>query len=171
MAHGTMGEDKFDEFRALHAEGKGRNVIAREMGITPSVVSRTAEHLGLDFDRTKMQAATAARLADLAERRSLLAEDLISDAEKLRTRMWEPRLYWDWGGKDHDYDEKTADEPTAADQRALMGAAGMAIDRSLKLAPPEVSSGVDAAKSMLGGIGEALAALVRAEDELPDAGE
>ncbi|WP_405699086.1 hypothetical protein OG209_05195 [Streptomyces sp. NBC_01383] len=166
-----MSEDKWDTMRALHAEGLGRNAIAREMGIAPAAISRTAARLGLTFDRSKMQAATAARLADLAERRSLLAEDLISDAEKLRARVWEPRLYWDWGGKDHDYDDKLADEPTAGDQRALMGAAGMAIDRSLKLAPPEVSSGVDTAKSMLGSIGEALAQFVQAEDQQPDDGE
>lgn len=165
MPHGTIAEDRFDEFRELHAQGLGRNAIAREMGVAPVCVSRTAAHLGLTFDRSKIQAATQARLADLAERRSLLAEDLIGDAEKLRQQIWEPHLYWDWGGKDHDYDEKTADEPTPADKRALMGAAGMAIDRSLKLAPTEETSGLDNAKSMLGSLGEALTAFSRAEDE------
>lgn len=163
MPHGTMGEDRFDEFRELHAQGFGRNQISREMGIEKSVVSRTAAHLGLDFDRSRIQAATVARLADLAERRSLLAEDLITDAEKLRAEVWQPRTYWDWGGKDHNYDEKEH-VATAADKRALMGAAGMAIDRSLKLAPNEESSGLDAAKSMLGNLGELLTAFSRAED-------
>lgn len=165
MPHGTVAEARFDEFRELHTQGLGRNAIAREMGIAPACVSRTAEYLGLTFDRTLMQAATAARLADLAERRSLLAEDLISDAEKLREQIWQPHLYWDWGGKDHDYDEKLADQPTPGDKRALMGAAGMAIDRSLKLAPSEESSGLESAKSMLGSLGEALTAFSRAEDE------
>lgn len=165
MPGGTISEDRFDEFRELHAQGLGRNAIAREMGIAQAVVSRTAAYLELTFDRSKIQAATAARLADLAERRSLLAEDLIGDAEKLRKQLWEPHLYWDWGGKDHDYDDKLADEPTAGDKRALMGAAGMAIDRSLKLAPNEEMSGLDNAKSMLGSLGEALTALSRAEDE------
>ncbi|MYX67369.1 hypothetical protein K388_05572 [Streptomyces sp. KhCrAH-43] len=167
MANERMGKDKWDRLRELHAQGLGRNAIAREMGLANSVVSRTAEHLGLSFDRSKIEAANRARLIDLAERRSLLAEDLIGDAERLRAEVWEPRTYWDWGGKDHDYDEREH-QPTAADKRALIGAAGMAIDRSLKLAPAEVSSGVDAAKSMLGSIGEALAGFVRAEDDLPD---
>lgn len=159
MPRGIMSEDRWDEFRELHAQGMGRNAISRKMGITACVISRTAEHLGLDFDRSKIQAATVARLADLAERRSLLAEDLISDAEKLRSRIWEDHLYWDWGGKDHDYDERTH-EATPADKRALMGAAGMAIDRSLKLAPPEVSGGGEEdAKSMLGNLFNGLAAL------------
>lgn len=160
MPDGTIAEDRFDEFRELHAQGMGRNAIAREMGIAQVVVSRTAVHLGLTFDRSRIQAATQARLADLAERRSLLAEDLVGDAEKLRAQIWEPHLYWDWGGKDHDYDEKTADEPTPADKRALMGAAGMAIDRSLKLAPNEAAGGADDAKSMLGKLAEGIAAMV-----------
>lgn len=172
MPQGLMAEDRWDEFRELHAEGLGRNAIARQMGINTSVVSRTAAHLGLDFDRSRIAAATAARVADVAERRSLLAEDLVSDAERLRAQLWQPHLYWDWGGKDHDYDEKLADEPTPADKRALMGAAGMAIDRSLKLLPAEAGGGADEAKSMLGKLAEGIAAIVNQSDEtLDDEGE
>ncbi|MFF2852678.1 hypothetical protein ACFVT5_41255 [Streptomyces sp. NPDC058001] len=163
--YGLMSQDRWDELRELHAQGKGRNAISREMGITNSVVSRTAAHLGLEFDRSKIAAATEARLADLAERRSLLAEDLIDDAEKLRAQMWEPTTVYAFGGKDNEYNEHVFDEAPAADKRALMGTAGMAIDRSLKLAPAEESSGLDAAKSMLSGLGEALSALARAEGE------
>lgn len=165
MPQGLMAEDRWDEFRELHTEGLGRNAIARRMGINTSVVSRTAAHLGLDFDRTRIAAATAARVADVAERRSLLAEDLISDAEKLRAQVWAPQTYFDWGGKDHKFDTHEAPEPIPADKRALMGAAGMAIDRSLKLLPPETSSGVDQAKSMLGSLGELLSAYSRSEDD------
>ncbi|MGQ4353169.1 hypothetical protein [Streptomyces drozdowiczii] len=164
MPEGPMGQDKWDRFRALHAEGLGRNAIAREMGIAQAVVSRTAVHLGLTFDRSKIQAATAARLADLAERRSILAEQLTGDAEKLRAQMWEPTTVFAFGGKDNTFASEVLDEAPAADKRALMGTAGMAIDRSLKLAPAEGSSGLDAAKSMLGSLGEALAAYSRAED-------
>ncbi|MFJ6566634.1 hypothetical protein ACIQNU_04390 [Streptomyces sp. NPDC091292] len=160
-----MAQARWDELRELHAQGKGRNQISREMGITNSVVSRTAAHLGLEFDRSKIAAATEARLVDLAERRSLLAEDLIGDAEKLRAQMWEPTTVYAFGGKDNEYNEHTFNEAPAADKRALMGTAGMAIDRSLKLAPNEESSGVEAAKSMLSGLGEALSAFARAEDE------
>ncbi|MFS4103769.1 hypothetical protein [Streptomyces sp. PD-S100-1] len=164
-----MSEDKWDDVRRLHAEGKGRNAIARELGIEASCISRTAAHLGLTFDRSKIEAATRARLADLAERRSLLAENLTSDAERLREQIWEPRKYWDWGGKDHDFDTYDADEPTAADKRALMGAAGMAIDRSLKLAPVETSgSGADDAKSMLGKLAQGIAELASQDSDAAD---
>ncbi|MDX3282920.1 hypothetical protein [Streptomyces scabiei] len=130
------------------------------MGIKAvACISRTAEHLGLTFDRTRIQAATAARLADLAERRSLLAEDLQSDAERLREQIWQPHLYWDWGGKDHEYDEKLADEPTPGDKRALISAMATAVDRSLKLVPAEDSGGADNERSMLGNLAAGIAAL------------
>ncbi|MFD6490662.1 hypothetical protein [Streptomyces sp. NPDC060188] len=165
MPDGTVSPDRFDEFREHHTAGLGRNAIARAMGLPASVISRTAVHLGLDFDRSRIQAATAARLADLEERRALLAEDLVSDAEKLRQQMWEPTTVYAFGGKDNEYNEHTFGEAPAAEKRALMGTAGMAIDRSLKLAPREPNSGLDNAKSMLSSLGDALTALSRAEDE------
>ena len=165
MPEGTTSEDRFDELRALHAQGMGRNTIAREMRLSQSCVSRTAEYLGLTFDRSRIEAATKARLADLAERRALLAEDLLGDAEKLRAQMWEPTTVYSFGGKDNTYEDHTFDEAPASEKRALMSTAGMAIDRSLKLVPAEESSNLDGAKSMLGSLGEALARYSREEDE------
>jgi hypothetical protein len=165
MPTGTISEDRFDEFRALHAEGYGRNRIAREMGIAPVTASRTAEYLGLTFDRSKIEAATKARLADLAERRALLAEDLLEDAEKLRAQMWKPTIVYSFGGKDNTYEEHEFAEAPAAEKRALMSTAATAIDRVLKLVPAEESSNLDSAKSMLGSLGEALARYSREEDE------
>ncbi|MFJ9037981.1 hypothetical protein ACIRF8_15480 [Streptomyces sp. NPDC102406] len=138
------------------------------MGIEKSVISRTAARLGLDFDRSKIAAATQARLADLAERRSLLAEALQDDAEKLRAQMWEPTTVYAFGGKENTFASEILDEAPAAEKRALMGTAGMAIDRSLKLAPAEASGGADDAKSMLGKLAEGIAAIVN-EDAPSDA--
>lgn len=166
MPGGTIDPERFDELRDLHTQGYGRNRIAREMDVPPVMVSRTAEHLGLTFDRSQIQAATEARLADLAERRSMLAEDLIGDAEKLRAQMWEPTTVFSFGGKDNTYEDHDFDEAPAAEKRSLMSTAGMAIDRSLKLAPTQESSGLDAAKSMLGSLGDALVALSRQADEV-----
>lgn len=165
MPGGTISEDRFGEFRDLHSQGFGRNAIAREMSIAPVVASRTAEYLGLTFDRSQIQAATEARLADLAERRSLLAEDLMTDAEKLRAQMWQPAVVYAFGGKDNVYAEEPVSEPPPADKRALMATAATAIDRVLKLVPPEVSSGADDAKSMLGKLAEGIAAIVQQGDE------
>lgn len=167
--YGLMAEARWDELRELHAQGLGRNAISRAMKITNSVVSRTAAHLGLEFDRTMIEAATRARLADLAERRSLLAEDLQDDAEKLRAQMWEPTLVFAFGGKDNVFASETLDEAPAADKRALMGTAGMAIDRSLKLAPLETSGAqADDAKSMLGKLAQGIADLASQDAESLD---
>ncbi|MGW2113788.1 hypothetical protein [Streptomyces zhihengii] len=130
------------------------------MGITPSVISRTAEHLGLAFDRSRIQAATVARIADLAERRSILAEELTTVAENCIAEMDEPCLVYAFGGKDNTFASELLDKAPASEKRALMGTAGMAIDRSLKLAPAEVSGGADEAKSMLGKLAQGIASIV-----------
>lgn len=165
MPRNPIPEEFHDRFRELHALGYGRNRIARELEFPPVQISRTAEYLGLTFDRSRIQEATKARLADLEERRAIIAEDFTDAAEKALKQMSKPHLYWDWGGKDHDFDTYEAAEPTPADKRALMSTAATAIDRSLKLVPVEGASNLDSAKSMLGSLGEALAAFSRSEDE------
>lgn len=165
MPHEIMGEDKWPRLRELHAEGMGRNAIAREMGIQGSCVSRTAKYLGLTFDRSKVEAATRARLADLAERRALLAEQFHDIAEDSLDRVYQDTTVYAFGGKENTYEEHVFPEAPPAERRALVSTAGMATDRSLKLAPPEVSSNVDAAKSMLGGLGAALTEWSRSLDE------
>jgi hypothetical protein len=134
----------------FHAEGVSRNEIMRRTGQSGRMVTGTIQAAGLTFARSpEVVAATEARQVDLAALRSQLAIDLTQDAIRLRKQLWQPHLYWDWGGKDHDYDARTQPEPTAADKRALLGAAGLAIDRSLKLSPPAAENGADAARSML----------------------
>jgi transposase-like protein len=53
----------------LHAEGKGRNAIAREIGRSAGTVSSVAAQLGISFDRSAAKKATDARLAYAEERR------------------------------------------------------------------------------------------------------
>lgn len=159
-----LPEEFHDQIRELHALGYGRNRIAREINRPPVMVSRTAEFLGLTFDRSRIEAATKARLADIAERKSLLAEDLLGDAEKLRKQLWEPAEVFAFGGKENTFNSEPVPEPPAADKRALMATAATAIDRMLKLLPPEDASNLDSAKSMLGSLGEALTAVSQAMD-------
>ncbi|MGW3572065.1 helix-turn-helix domain-containing protein [Streptomyces sp. NPDC000941] len=126
-----------EDVRKLHAEGCSRNEIARRLQRSGRTVSLIAQDLGLSFDRSATEEATRARSADLAEKRTLLAETLIDDAMRLTEQMWEPSVVYNIGGKDNTYTEHQVDEPPADAKRALMAAAGQAIDRSLKLAPPE----------------------------------
>lgn|GEM_PF-5682240 len=54
---------------ALHAQGVGRNEIARRLDMRPNDVTRAARDAGLSFDRTRTRQATAARTADMAAAR------------------------------------------------------------------------------------------------------
>ncbi|MFJ1648003.1 hypothetical protein [Streptomyces sp. NPDC088258] len=164
----ALTPEQHQEIRGLHADGCGRNEIARRTGIAPVMVSKAAEKMGLSFDRSKIQAATTARLADLAEMRSLTAHKLHIAGDKLLDKVFKPARVFSFGGKENVYAEEWHDEPPASDKRSLVSAAATAFDRSLKMAPPEQTAGVDAAKSMLGGLSEALQEFVRNEDELAE---
>lgn len=165
MPGGMLPAEFHDRIRELHAEGCGRNEIAREIGRAPVMVSRTAEQLGLTFDRAKIQAAAKARHADIEERRSLLAERFVTIAEDCLDRIYQPTIVYSFGGKDNTYEEHEFDEAPVTERVKLLTSAAIAVDKSLKLAPAEESTGLDAAKSMLGSLGEALTAFSRAEDE------
>jgi len=165
MPDGTTSPARFDEFRELHEEGLGRNAIARRMDITNSVASRTAEHLGLAFDRSRIEAANRARLADLNERRSLLAVRFQEIAEDSLERIYQQTTVFSFGGKENEYNDHTFDEAPIAERQKLVTAAAIAVDKSLKLAPAETSNDLDEAKSMLGSLGQALVEFSRTEDE------
>ncbi|MFH8792207.1 helix-turn-helix domain-containing protein [Streptomyces sp. NPDC017941] len=133
----TITDADLQRLRDLHAQGKGRNEIARIIGRSPRTISVYAEKLELTFDRTMTEEATRARKADLEERRVMLAEALQSDAERLTEQMWEPAKVYRIGGSSNTYTEKQLDEPPADAKKDLMASAGIAIEKSLKLVPPE----------------------------------
>jgi hypothetical protein len=135
-----VSEDELAEIRRLHAEGKGRNEIARTIGRSLRTISVHAGRMGLTFDRTATEAATEARKADLAERRAILAEALQGDAERLTEQLWEPAVVFNFGGKDNTFEKRDVAEPPADAKKALMSAAGIAIEKSLKLVPPDTDN-------------------------------
>lgn len=148
-----------EQVRRLHAKGKSRNEIARAINRSPSTVSKIAGQFDppLMFDRAaEVETATRVRRADLAARRAELAVTLHDIAERELAKMTEPHLYWEWGGKDHTYAQKWQDEPTPADRRTMMGTAGAALDRSLKLTPPRDEAG-ERSRSVIGRLMEGLA--------------
>ncbi len=159
-----------DAVRRLHAEGKTRNQIAREIGRSGSTVSKIARSLDLSFERgPEVVAATEARRVDLAERRQQLAEALHEDAERLRAQLWAPCVVGAFGGRDNVWSEQALDKPTFSDQRQILAATSIALDKSLKLAPAEGGEGADDVRSMLGSLGAALADAF-ADDEGGDDG-
>ncbi|MES9804931.1 hypothetical protein [Streptomyces cinereoruber] len=148
--HPRVTEEDEQRVRELHAEGLGRNEIARRTGRGPRTVSIIAARLGLDFDRTATEEATRARMADLAEKRAILAEALTDDALRLSAQVWEPATIHSFGGKEHTYNSRDVDEPLAVDKKNLMAAATAAAAQSLRLVPPAADTGAHAARSMLG---------------------
>ncbi|WP_224274066.1 helix-turn-helix domain-containing protein [Streptomyces sp. LS1784] len=151
-----------DEVRAeilrLQAEGLSRNEIMRRVDRSARVVTETVHAAGLGFERSgQVQVATEARRIDLEARRVDLAHQLHEDAERLRAQLWEPATVYAFGGRDNEYNEHELSEPPPADKKALLGAAGMAIDRSLKLVPPKAGTGAEEALSMLGSLAAGIA--------------
>ncbi|MEV5086866.1 helix-turn-helix domain-containing protein [Streptomyces griseoincarnatus] len=157
--------------KRLHAQNKSRNDIARAIKRSPSTVSKLAAELGLTFDRgPQVEAATRARKADLAARRTAFAERLQDIAEREADKMHAPTLYWEWGGKDHKYAQRTQPEPTAADRRAIMSTIATAVDRSLKLVPPK-DDGAAESRSVIGELMAGLARDYAARHGAPPQGE
>lgn len=149
----------------LHARGLSRNAIARETGWSAGTITTVCNRLGLPFDRSNMKAATQARKADAAQLRAELEVQLLEDAQKLRAQVWQPHQYRSYGGKDHTLRKWTQDEPQAVDKLKLMQAAGIALDRSIKLATVDKGGEIDEAKSMMGRLLEQLQVAAGEYDE------
>ncbi len=134
---GLVTDDERAEIIRLHGEGKGRNEIARLTRRSQRTVSLICQEEGLTFDVTMTEEATRHRVAQLADRRAMLAEALQDDAERLTEQLWRPAKVFNIGGKDNTYAEHDVDEPPADAKKNLMASAGIAIEKSLKLVPPE----------------------------------
>jgi hypothetical protein len=164
-------EEERAEMRRLHAEGKGRNEIARLTGRSLRTVSLHCADMGLTFDRSATEAATAARKADLEEKRVILAEALTDDALRLSEQVWQPAVIYNFGGKDNTYESRRVPEPPALDKKALMAAAVAAAGQSLRLVPPQDDGGAEQARSMVGQLLTGLAGVYREQQAQETADE
>lgn len=174
MADGPITEDDKRRVRDLHAAGESRNAIAEAIGRSGASVSKIAKELGLSFDRSKVKAATEAKVADARARRAALMLNLLDDAAKLRAQLWVPHTYVDHGGKDFVRAEWTQPEPSSADKLKLMQATAAAANTSMRLDEHDtVGDDVDEAKSMIGALAAGLQAAydhMEAESAAEDAG-
>ncbi|MBA9003748.1 helix-turn-helix domain-containing protein [Thermomonospora cellulosilytica] len=140
----------------LHAAGKTRNEIAREINRAQSTVSKIAAELGLTFDRRRTAEATRAKQADAKARRAQLALNLLADAERMRAQLWEPATIYNFGGKDNDYNERQVDKPPPRDQRDIAHTTGILIDKHIRLIEVDADQGIDDGKAMLTQLATAL---------------
>lgn len=158
-------EDR-DAIRLLHGQGLGRNEIARRINRAQRTVSVLAEEMGLIFDVTMTEDATRHRVAQLAEKRAILADALVDDALRLSEQVWEPSIVYNFGGKDNTYEFKDVPEPPAVDKRALMAAATTAAAQSMRLVPPAAEeSGLAAARSVLSDLADGIKRLADGQQE------
>lgn len=79
--HPRVTAEDEQRVRELHAQGLGRNAIAREIGRGPRTVSVIADRLNLTFDRTHTAVATEARKTDAKARRTAIIEALYDVVE------------------------------------------------------------------------------------------
>lgn len=168
MAKANPVTDKERErVRELHAEGKGRNAIAKILKRSGRTISEIATDLGISFAARAGQVAmaTEVRQADLADRRTAFAITLQDIAEREAAKVNQPLLYWDWGGKEHDFDTHLAPEPTPADKRALMGTVATALDRSLRLVPPKDETGNEEGIALITQLMSGLTAVYKAQQQ------
>lgn len=143
--------------RRLHAEGKTRNEIARQLKRSPSTVSKLAVEQGLSFDRAgDIAIATENKRAQLADRRATLALDLQTDAERLRAQLWQACTVGEFAGKEGHWQSVDLPQPRFGDQRQIISSAATAIQQSLRLAPAGNSEGVEQAKSLITGLFDGL---------------
>lgn len=147
----------YAQLTQLHGQGLSRNQIAKLMDRGTATVSRLAAKLGLDFDRSRTQIGTEAKVIDARARRAALALALLEDAETLRTRVHTNYTVWRILN-DGELVTGTLSLPDARDQRDLMVAASTAIEKSLRLEEFDADPGINGAKSMLGALAAGLGA-------------
>jgi transposase-like protein len=120
-----LTDDERERIADAIRSGKARNEIAREFGRSPSTITAIAVENDLSFDRSATKEATEARKADVDARMLALMEDLLGDAERMRTQLWKPCTIHSFGGKDNTYASKRIPEPTFADKRNIVGSVRM----------------------------------------------
>lgn len=152
-------DDDRRQVAALHAQGKTRNDIARELGRSGRTVTRLAGELGLSFERAgATAAATAAKKADGAARRARLQVDALEAAQKLLGQMFAPTKVFNFGGKDNTYEEAQHSEPPFRDKRDIATALQALANTALKLAEYDKATGSESEKSVLGDMRDQLRA-------------
>lgn len=144
---------ELDQIRQLHADGESCNSIARQLERSASTISKAARQLGLSWDASRTEAATEAHKATSAEKRARLEGRLLDEAALLLDQLHQPHLVYSFGGRDNTYASKTLPEPDVAAKRQLVQAAGVAIDKAIKLADVDrAGAAAEAGKSLVGGL-------------------
>lgn len=142
---------------AIRAGGTCRG-IARKHNVSPDTVRRIAADAGIEqpFARTNTENATRAKQADNRAKRAALASRLLAKANELLDQMDQPITVWNFGGKDNTFNSVVVDRPPISDQRNLMTAAAVAIDKHIVIDRHDSGAGAEQAASLLGSLFQTL---------------
>jgi hypothetical protein len=153
---------------ALHAAGKGRNEIAREVGYSTATITKIVSAAGKSFDRSETAVAVAARVIDLKARRAAIVTRLFNRSEFLLARLEAPSfktLVKIQGGGE---ESRELDFVPTPNERDLNAAIAGYLSTAAKLELQDSSQGAEVAKSMLGNLAEALG-ITKPGDDVPPA--
>jgi hypothetical protein len=146
---------------SMHAEGMGRNQIAKELGLAWSTVTKHVREAGLSFDTSQTELAVRARTLDLAVARAELGKMMLAAATDLLEQIDAPAVmtHYQPAGEhtEGEWVEHVIDQPTFSDQQRIMTMAAIAFDKGTK-ALEKNSAGVEGAVGLLDIFGDSLKA-------------
>lgn len=158
---------------ALHGEGKSLHHIAEVIGCTKRTVSKYAEIEGLDWDRSRTEAATVARTVDARARRQAAADriwalfdDAATYAETARTGKFQTLVKGQYGK------EVVKELPFIPTDHGRQLAASLTqfVNAATKIEAIDADSGVADAVSMLGKLAHAIGLVDDVDDTTDDDG-
>lgn len=119
--------------KELHAQGLGRNEIARRVDRAWSVTSRICREEGLTFDRASVKEANVAMRADMEQMRLKLAYAMLDKAQELIESLDDEFVAFNFGGKDNTFESEVLAGPPPDAIRNIMTSAAIAAQRSMEL--------------------------------------
>ncbi|MFE7762949.1 helix-turn-helix domain-containing protein [Streptomyces sp. NPDC057438] len=160
MSH-PLTEEDLETLRQLHADGFGRNEIARQLGCSPATVTNWAQRLDLSFDRTSTRAAVDARQIDLKDQRQQAQQRLMNFFNEQLDRV-ESRYLLTGFKATGEVAAQWLDLPPAKETKDLTTAAMQALNGALKLAQVDAGdAGRENARGLLQSLSDAMATAAR----------
>lgn len=153
---GTFDPDARMNARVLFDQGKSCNAIAKELGVSPSTISRWAKAEGLSFDRNQTAAAVAAAETDSRARRKLIQHRLYKRVEFLQGRLEGDQfmtLVPSGGGAQ---ETRTLGYVPPMDERNISSAITNYLSKAHELERMDDDGGVAAGESLLGALAREL---------------
>lgn len=157
MPQPPLSDEKRLAICELADSGLSVREVASRLGIAPSTVTRAARRMGIAFDRSATEHATAARVADAKARRAETAVRLLDLANAELDRLSRPyRAHAFVGGQLAGYYEHVLPQPDAAARLAIVRTAGTLLDKHVRLLETGSEDHTEEARGLIMDIWEGL---------------